>query len=342
MDWRKTLAEFLDASKGKLRDAVIWGAVALFTWALSAVRAWLDAPDDGLLMGWGSLGTPDLDPTYNVVSSAGLVLVLRFILPYILQFLLDYIPPAPFVLALSLLLGGTATAHAADIAGPERFPVYTLGEYRAAIGEQSAPLWFVGPRESASIKRVGNELAFTGPPGRYTIDLIEISYGGENKPPVTSQVSRVVEITGSAPPVPPGPEPNPPGPAPPTPVPPTPPTPVPPTPPTPPEPVPAGFLGLTKWAYDRVIAMSAVDRAQAPAVAAMLQSGASALAAGGLKSPNELLTQTANDINSRGAAWKALRSQLRDELLKQGFLNRPQGDFVQGWNALAAGVLLAK
>jgi hypothetical protein len=333
MDWlRPQIKTLLDLYEPKIKDAIIWVAVAASTWLIATLRAWLDAGPEPI-MAWGQIGTETLDPTYNLASSAGLTLALRFLLPIAAKWLLKLIAPAALVV-LALMPGSSL---AGEIQGPEKIELGRLGEYRAVIADASTPAWFVSPREAASYKAIGRDLVLTGQPGSYTIDLLELSIAADGKRIDSTQATKIVTITGQpgpAPPIPPGPAP----PAPPGPTPPQPPLPTPPTPPTPPEPIPAGAFGLTKFAYDHVVAMSAADRSAASSVAGMLRAGAAALAAGGHASPNELLLATAGDLASRGGGWVSFRRAMAQELDRQGFRKRPKDDFVNAWNAAADGV----
>jgi hypothetical protein len=315
---KRVLEKLLNQYEPQLRDAVVWAAVAAATWAIAALRTWLSTPDDGLMLAFG-LGNDSLDPTYNVTSSAGLALALRFLAPIAVKLLLK-------LLGLLLLIVAVAPADAAEILGPETFREHSLGEYQARVDKDAGVLWFAYPRDQISMHRLGDRLIFTGPPGRYTIEIAEI-VSRDGKADIVSQPSRVVEIVGKNP-GPPGPGPTPPpgpGPSP------------PPAPPGP-KPSPDGFLGFTKWAAAETAKITEADSANTTEVAGMFEANGSALAAGGIKTREELLSQTAEFLNARGPAWQTFRASLRSELGRLGFQSRPKDEFSKAWSAIAAGV----
>lgn len=134
-----------------------------------------------------------------------------------------------------------------------------------------------------TVKTANNgEWVFTGPPGKYSIRLSVCD-------PTAGCKSMTGNVTIGKVPVPqPTPQPTPTPTPTPTPQPTPTPTPSPtPTPPIGPVTIPEDTYGMTKWAYDALNAIPIGDRMPAVELANNFESVASAIAAGGIKTPQE-------------------------------------------------------
>lgn len=98
----------------------------------------------------------------------------------------------------------------AEIVGPERVDEHRLAIYEAKGGEKSSYAWTVHPIGQADVHEHNGSVIFTGRPGTYTLQLIEVGPTDDPaRPFAITQTFRTVHI-GKAPPTPPGPGPDPP------------------------------------------------------------------------------------------------------------------------------------
>lgn len=310
--------------------AVASGFAMLLAWLLSYLNP--SNPDVPDLKIWGAISA---DHPVRDVGSVSLFVLLAQAIIKLLPFFLGFRSKAVAVMFGVVALSSSAMATGID--GPTTAQSGKLVRLTAQVEKDSGTAWLVFPEDVADYEEIGTKLILTGPPGRYSVHLFE--FRKDANPPL-SKVRRSIEITGPTP-IPPEPNPPvPPNPTPPTPVPPNPPVPPvpPPVPPTPPSPLPAGRFDLSNFAYRRAASMSLADRARSQSIAADFRSFGSALAAGGIANPNDLLTKTRDTLNAGGAPWQAFRSDLSAELKRQTFSTRPKQDFVDAWAEIATGL----
>lgn len=133
--------------------------------------------------------------------------------------LIDYETPKPRPRWLSWLLVITTvgltvlavrTAIGAEIVGPERIDEHRLAIFEPRGGEKSSYAWTVHPIGIADVHTHGDSVVFTGRPGEYTLQLIEVGPSGDPaKPFEITQTFRNVTIGPAPPPPPPNPPPGP-------------------------------------------------------------------------------------------------------------------------------------
>lgn len=281
--------------------------------AVTAILAYLNRPDDGIILGvWG-------DTPAQAVGSASVAFVLISILRYVGPILLQSIKVWLGVAAVLLLL--VSQVNAAGIDGPSQSPTGRLIKLTAKVDAKSKIAWFAFPPDKADSIFLDNQLIFTGPPGRYVVYLVEFPEAGGQ-----SQVMTTIDILDGVTPPGPGPSPTPgPGPL---------PLPLPPTPPAP-SPLPDGQFKLAAWAYQNAKPIN--DPAGAAALSGAVKGMLAAYAAGTMKAA-DLLPSLSSAIRERGPSWDKFRKDLAAELNRQGFRSRPPADWVTAGNELVAGL----
>lgn len=297
--------KLLEDLLGKGKQVAYTLVDAVFAWLGTVILEWLHKPDL-VVIGDGDSPSKNLTPFALFLLSTAI----RVGLPYLLNLLKN----KKTLLVLCLVFASSAMAG--EIVGPNIVKRDHFGEYTAKGGDKSSFLWDAYPRGILDMKQAGFGEAVTlvGPPGKYTLEQVEIGPSDDkNRPFVITKSTRDIEIVeGDTPPAPPGPNP--------------------PTPPSPP--LPDGQYKLAAWA-----ATSAKGLPNAAGVAAAFRSNASAAAAGTLKTPNDLLLALSNSIKSAGgAAWDGFRAALSGELNRQGFSKKPLGEFIAAANEVAVGL----
>lgn len=188
---------------------------------------------------------------------------------------------------------------------------------------------FDGGKEKTNVEDLGNRIIFgTGLTAKHMTAIVAVTYlfqGADNKPCVKVSLLTADVVVGA----PPGPAPNPQ--------------------PTPPTPTPDPNLSpLAKFVVDNSSKVTKPDSRVkgSRALAASLRGVSSAIAAGTLKAPKDILEQVANGNNAGLTAagvpiddWDAFGQTLQDKLnsmYSQGLLKTP-ADYAQAFRDLSDG-----
>lgn len=222
---------------------------------------------------------------------------------------------------------GGAGEPRAVIEGPERAALGDLVVLDASRSEANAFAWLLvgGPKSFLPVDEGRRCVFASGTAGQYTFVLAAAAND-------RVALARHVLTIGESPPTPP------------TPTPPVPPTPPPPT----PEPLPHGKYDLARLARDWAKLSVSLDgsrrQASARSLAASFHSMASAIAAGTLTVPAEILAETKRSNQAALGAdtdawrpWFALLAPKLEALNQSGSL-KIADDYATAWRELAAGL----
>lgn len=207
----------------------------------------------------------------------------------------------------AMLLFSCSQTMGASIEGPTQVQAGRLVKLTARVAADSKFAWFAFPPDQVDAVFVDKQFIFTANPGRYVVYLVEFPEGGGQ-----SQTMSTVDVQPAPQPVPVPPQP---GPAP---------------------SLPDGQFGLAKWAYAQ--AKLTNDSANAQSLAGEVRAIMSAVAAGTIKTPNDLQTSLRSSLDARGDKWAPFRKSLRDELIRLGMGSKPMGDWVVAFGEMATGL----